>query len=200
MLAALLLALLALVGFIRFIHRTATDLQAYEIIQAIGARLRNGKQVNRGFDGLIDEVRLISRPLPVDEFLRGRGIRFRLLDEFADELFRAITAEQTHVRAPLHGRLSPGIPAHSNEINRSCLSNSKAQPMRSMSIAVMPRPKCARLVPDAALCHIDPVHFVTQALENQCLDPSPAPLQCARMSPDSGASISRFYLTRAPVM
>lgn len=38
---ALLLALLAVLGFIRFIHRTATDLQADEIVQRIGARLRH---------------------------------------------------------------------------------------------------------------------------------------------------------------
>jgi uncharacterized membrane protein len=40
-LMALLLALLALVGFIRFIHRTATDLQADEIVERIGKRLQN---------------------------------------------------------------------------------------------------------------------------------------------------------------
>ena len=37
---ALLLALLALAGFIRFIHRTATDLQADEIVQRIGGDLQ----------------------------------------------------------------------------------------------------------------------------------------------------------------
>ena len=37
---ALLLALLALAGFIRFIHRTATDLQGDEIVQRIGGDLQ----------------------------------------------------------------------------------------------------------------------------------------------------------------
>jgi uncharacterized membrane protein len=37
---ALLLALFAVVGFIRFIHRTATDLQADEIVESIGQRLQ----------------------------------------------------------------------------------------------------------------------------------------------------------------
>ena len=40
-LTALLLALFAVVGFIRFIHRTATDLQADEIVESIGQRLRS---------------------------------------------------------------------------------------------------------------------------------------------------------------
>jgi uncharacterized membrane protein len=39
-LMALLLALFAVVGFIRFIHRTATDLQADEIVESIGQRLQ----------------------------------------------------------------------------------------------------------------------------------------------------------------
>ena len=39
-LTALLLALFAVVGFIRFIHRTATDLQADEIVESIGQRLQ----------------------------------------------------------------------------------------------------------------------------------------------------------------
>ena len=39
-LTALLLALFAVVGFIRFIHRTATDLQADEIVEGIGQRLQ----------------------------------------------------------------------------------------------------------------------------------------------------------------
>lgn len=38
---ALLLALLAVLGFVRFIHRIATELQADEIVQRIGARLRH---------------------------------------------------------------------------------------------------------------------------------------------------------------
>jgi hypothetical protein len=37
---------------------------------AIGARLRKGEQVDRGFHGFIDEVRMVPRPLSVDEFLR----------------------------------------------------------------------------------------------------------------------------------
>ena len=40
-LTALLLALLAIVGFVQFIHRIATDLQADEIVQRISARLRS---------------------------------------------------------------------------------------------------------------------------------------------------------------
>ncbi len=36
----------------------------------IGARLRTGELVNRGFDGFMDEVRLSPRPLTVAEFLR----------------------------------------------------------------------------------------------------------------------------------
>ena len=40
-LAALLMALLAVVGFVRFIHRIATDLQADEIVQRIGKRLQH---------------------------------------------------------------------------------------------------------------------------------------------------------------
>jgi len=53
-LVALLLALLALVGFIRFIHRTATDLQADEIVERIGNRLQEslvelaGESAQRG--------------------------------------------------------------------------------------------------------------------------------------------------------
>jgi uncharacterized membrane protein len=39
-LTALLLALFAVVSFIRFIHRTATDLQADEIVESIGQRLQ----------------------------------------------------------------------------------------------------------------------------------------------------------------
>jgi uncharacterized membrane protein len=39
-LMALLLALFAVVGFIHFIHRTATDLQADEIVESIGQRLQ----------------------------------------------------------------------------------------------------------------------------------------------------------------
>jgi uncharacterized membrane protein len=39
-LTALLLTLLAVAGFVRFIHRIATDLQADEIVQRIGKRLR----------------------------------------------------------------------------------------------------------------------------------------------------------------
>lgn len=40
-LAALLLALLALTGFVHFIHRTATDLQADEIINRIGEQMQH---------------------------------------------------------------------------------------------------------------------------------------------------------------
>ena len=40
----------------------------------IGARLLDGQRVNRGFDGLIDEVRFSSRPLKVDEFLRTNEV------------------------------------------------------------------------------------------------------------------------------
>ncbi len=36
----------------------------------IGARLRTGQVVDRGFDGFIDELRLSPHPLNVDEFLR----------------------------------------------------------------------------------------------------------------------------------
>lgn len=43
---------------------------------AIGARLRIGQQVNRGFEGLMDEVRLIPQALKVDEFLRCDGAEF----------------------------------------------------------------------------------------------------------------------------
>lgn len=39
----------------------------------IGARLQTGKQVNRGFEGLIDEVRLVPQALKVDGFLRCDG-------------------------------------------------------------------------------------------------------------------------------
>lgn len=39
----------------------------------IGARLHDGRSVNRGFEGLIDEVRLTPRPLSVEEFLRCDG-------------------------------------------------------------------------------------------------------------------------------
>lgn len=34
------MALLAIVGFVHFVHRIATKLQAYEMVQRIGARLR----------------------------------------------------------------------------------------------------------------------------------------------------------------
>jgi uncharacterized membrane protein len=44
-LTALLLALLAVVGFVRFIHRIATDLQADEIVQRIGKRLCGALQM-----------------------------------------------------------------------------------------------------------------------------------------------------------
>ncbi|MCP4173509.1 MAG: DUF1553 domain-containing protein [Fuerstiella sp.] len=36
----------------------------------IGARLKNGEQVNRGFHGFVDEIRMVPRPLTVSEFLR----------------------------------------------------------------------------------------------------------------------------------
>ena len=39
----------------------------------IGARLRTGQVVNRGFEGMIDEVRMSARPLKVEEFLRVDG-------------------------------------------------------------------------------------------------------------------------------
>lgn len=42
----------------------------------IGARLKQGQVVNRGFQGLIDEVRLVPRPLQVAEFLRCDGEAF----------------------------------------------------------------------------------------------------------------------------
>lgn len=42
----------------------------------IGARLRTGQQVNRGFEGLIDEVRLTPQALKVDQFLRSDGAGF----------------------------------------------------------------------------------------------------------------------------
>ena len=38
---------------------------------SIGARLRKGNLVDRGFHGFIDEVRMVPRPLTVDEFLRA---------------------------------------------------------------------------------------------------------------------------------
>lgn len=59
----------------------------------IGARLRTGKQVNRGFTGLIDEVRLTPEVLKVDEFLRCDGAGFekvvdtRPLNERSDNAF-----------------------------------------------------------------------------------------------------------------
>jgi hypothetical protein len=39
----------------------------------IGARLRDGQALNRGFEGLVDEIRLTPRPLRVEEFLRCDG-------------------------------------------------------------------------------------------------------------------------------
>jgi hypothetical protein len=36
----------------------------------IGARLKTGGQVNRGFEGLVDEVRLSPQPLRIEQFLR----------------------------------------------------------------------------------------------------------------------------------
>lgn len=42
----------------------------------IGARLRTGQLVNRGFEGLIDEVRLTPRSLAVENFLRVDGDNF----------------------------------------------------------------------------------------------------------------------------
>jgi uncharacterized membrane protein len=53
--AALLLAFLALASFIRFIHRTATDLQADKIIERIGGQLRST------LDGLVEEQTLAGR-------------------------------------------------------------------------------------------------------------------------------------------
>ena len=38
---------------------------------SIGARLRKGNVVDRGFHGFIDEVRMVPRPLTADEFLRA---------------------------------------------------------------------------------------------------------------------------------
>ena len=47
----------------------------------IGARLKKGEYVNRGFEGFVDEVRLVPRPLQVDEFLRAAGaISDKVLD------------------------------------------------------------------------------------------------------------------------
>jgi uncharacterized membrane protein len=54
-LTALLLALLAVVGFVRFIHRIATDLQADEIVQRIGKRLC------QTFDELIEAAQADAR-------------------------------------------------------------------------------------------------------------------------------------------
>ncbi|MBC8356357.1 MAG: DUF1553 domain-containing protein [Planctomycetes bacterium] len=42
----------------------------------IGARLKSGAQVNRGFEGFIDEVRLTPRSLKINEFLRCEGASF----------------------------------------------------------------------------------------------------------------------------
>jgi hypothetical protein len=42
----------------------------------IGARMRNGQQTNRGFEGLIDEVRLIPQVLKIKEFQRSDGTAF----------------------------------------------------------------------------------------------------------------------------
>lgn len=39
-----------------------------------GARLSSGEAVNRGFDGLIDELRLTPQPLEVAQFLRSDGV------------------------------------------------------------------------------------------------------------------------------
>jgi hypothetical protein len=55
----------------------------------IGARLRTGQLVNRGFQGLIDEVRLTPRPLKVEEFLRVDSASFSK---------RVLTLEPTRVR------------------------------------------------------------------------------------------------------
>ena len=45
----------------------------------IGARLKSGSEVNRGFQGLIDEVRILPRPLKVAQFLRTEGTAFAKL-------------------------------------------------------------------------------------------------------------------------
>lgn len=52
----------------------------------IGARLRSGETVNRGFEGLIDEVRLSPRPLKVDEMLRCDSKVFERDVEGLDEI------------------------------------------------------------------------------------------------------------------
>jgi uncharacterized membrane protein len=50
--AALLLVIIALAGFIRFIHGTATDLQADQIIERIGSELHQSLQELSGSDSL----------------------------------------------------------------------------------------------------------------------------------------------------
>jgi hypothetical protein len=82
----------------------------------IGARLRIGQLVNRGFEGLIDEVRLTPRSLSVEKFLRVDGGKFsnpvstheliRLLDDFWSDRHRWATDESTVWRGEESGRSS----------------------------------------------------------------------------------------------
>lgn len=68
---------------------------------AIGARLLRDGQVNRGFHGWIDEVRLSSSPLSVDQFLRCRNATFSSVvsSQRGDIQARDRFWQQRHLRA-----------------------------------------------------------------------------------------------------
>lgn len=82
----------------------------------IGARLRSGQLVNRGFEGLIDEVRLTPRSLTVENFLRVDGGNFskpvtedaltRPHDDFWSDRHRWATDESTIWRIERFSRSS----------------------------------------------------------------------------------------------
>ena len=79
-LTALLFALFAVVGFIRFIHRTATDLQADEIVKRIGKRLEdtlsqliNDPQTNARSHKVVLWRRMVRDHRPVLVAQSGRG-------------------------------------------------------------------------------------------------------------------------------
>ncbi|RMG40549.1 MAG: DUF1553 domain-containing protein [Planctomycetota bacterium] len=68
---------------------------------AIGARTlgADGTTVDRGFAGVIDEIRLHAKPLPVDRFLRARRPRF-------ERPVRLLLAEDLSPEVPARDRLA----------------------------------------------------------------------------------------------
>ena len=76
----------------------------------IGARRRDGKNVDRGFEGLLDEVRLSARPLEPNEFLRVREIE---PERPVRTRLRERTLVDANGRVAVHRPVSGGAPCPS---------------------------------------------------------------------------------------